>query len=97
MHPFISMELAEARHQDDLRRAERSRLAKQARQERRASERQQQPTLRSRLTLARRSAPAPAPTPESELFTPPVRLRIRTETASPGRRTSEPVEHRRSA
>jgi hypothetical protein len=97
MHPFISMELAEARHQDDLRRAERSRLAKQARQERQAAKRLQRPTLGYRLTRARRSAPAPVPTPESELFTRPTRLRPRDETPSTPRHTPEQVDQRRSA
>ena len=54
MHPYISMELAKARQQDDLRRAEsfrRSKLARQARSE-------EQKAARPVIRLARRGAPA---------------------------------------
>lgn len=55
MHPYISMEMAQARRQDDLRRAESFRRSKLARQARAEERRAPRPVIR----FARRGAPVP--------------------------------------
>ncbi len=55
MHPYVSMEMAKARREDDLRRAESFRRAKLARQARAEERRAPRPVIR----FARRGAPVP--------------------------------------